>query len=202
MDVFYEGKPIFSSGSVSNAGTFSISYGPGNSTTITIVMNQITNANSTTEWTYTPRIVSHEPSYFTFTENTNFAKVPIKFAFNNLPNDLGIETISDFQGSPAGVYTNGQTVDVTWTGTSNQVNVVNDPSTAAPGASQFLALATGGISNNVFVTPGNKYSLNYSYRGPGIVSWWRGEPATNAVDQLGFNNGSFLDEPFIFRRQG
>jgi subtilisin family serine protease/subtilisin-like proprotein convertase family protein len=79
MTVYYGNTLIFDSGLISGAGTFSVDYGPGASTNIVIVMNEGTNPNSSTRWTYTAKIVS---GYFftTFTDNTNFARVPIKFA--------------------------------------------------------------------------------------------------------------------------
>ena len=45
----------------------------------------------------------------------------------------------------------------------------------------LLALADGQITRTLPTVPGKKYTLSYAYRGPGIVSLWRGE--SNAVDR-------------------
>ncbi len=50
-----------------------------------------------------------------------------------------------------------------------------------------MTLANGTISNNVPTLPGGKYTLSYACRGPGIISWWRGE--SNTLDSAGSNNG-------------
>jgi hypothetical protein len=57
LDVYCENLDIFSSGFVSGAGEFVVPYGPGASSTITIIMNQDGNPISTDAWQYTPSIV-------------------------------------------------------------------------------------------------------------------------------------------------
>jgi hypothetical protein len=100
MDVYYETNLLFSSGLVSYSGSTNLSYGPGNSTQIVIVMNQGGNANSNTAWYYTLTSTRVDPVYVNFTENTNLASVPIKFApapFTNAnytpPSDPGSNAI-------------------------------------------------------------------------------------------------------------
>ena len=96
-------------------------------------------------------------------------------------------SLSDFESATPGDYLAPSPVTGTgWSVVNNQVSVVNDPTNAYQGT-QFLALANGVISNNIPTVPGGKYTLNYAYRGPGIVSWWRGE--NNALDSSGGNNG-------------
>jgi subtilisin-like proprotein convertase family protein len=90
-----------------------------------------------------------------------------------------------FEGQTAQDYTSGQTV-AGWTVLTNQVSVVTDPTNACVG-SNFLALASGVISNTLPTAAGNIYTLTFAYRGPGIVSLWRGE--SNANDSIGGNNG-------------
>jgi subtilisin-like proprotein convertase family protein len=192
MDVYYDGVDIFSTGGlVSGAGTYTIPYGPGTGNTITIVMNQNGNPQPTTQWIYTPRVVSDVVSYFTFTDDTNLTDVPVKFAstpYNNLASATTLN-LGDFDPPAlAGDYTTGMAADG-WTVLTNQVSVVNDPANAYS-PPQFLALGLGTISNTMPVVPGDRYNLSYAYRGPGIVSWWRGE--TNANDYVGGNNGTFL----------
>src|SRR5207247_160144 len=78
MTIYYDGNQIFDSGDVSGAGTFSVDYGPGSSTNITIVMNEGNNPNPTTAWQYTATVYSGY-IYTRFTENTNLTMTPIKF---------------------------------------------------------------------------------------------------------------------------
>jgi len=98
-------------------------------------------------------------------------------------------SLSDFDGQPAADYTIGQTVAGTaWAVESNQVSVVTDPTNAYGGGSNFLALANGTILNTLPTVAGQTYMLTFTYRGPGIVSLWRGE--TNGNDSISGNNGS------------
>src|SRR5262249_18266612 len=55
-------------------------------------------------------------------------------------------------------------------------------------AGQFLALASGVISNNLPVVPGSQYNLTYSYRGPGCIGDWPADGS--AVDIVGGINGT------------
>jgi subtilisin-like proprotein convertase family protein len=79
MTVYYDNSLIFDSGLISGAGTFSVNFGPGVSTNILIVMNEGTNPNAGTRWTYTATIVSGYV-FTTFTDDTIRAPTPIKFA--------------------------------------------------------------------------------------------------------------------------
>ncbi len=80
MHVYYEDTLIFDSGSVSNGGTFEIPFGPGDSTNLVVIMNEGNNDNTNTLWEYTATVISPVPGSVMFTENTNLATVPIKFA--------------------------------------------------------------------------------------------------------------------------
>ncbi len=80
MDVYYESNLLFSSGLVSYSGSTNLSFGPGASTQVTVVMNQGGNVNSNTVWNYTLTSTRVDPVYVNFTENTNLAVIPIKFA--------------------------------------------------------------------------------------------------------------------------
>jgi subtilisin-like proprotein convertase family protein len=80
MRIYYEGQLLYDSGLVSSAGVTNINYGPGNSTSITIIMNEGGNVDTNTAWFYTVTFTHPVPLYFTFTENTNLASFPIKFA--------------------------------------------------------------------------------------------------------------------------
>lgn len=218
IDVYYDGLDIFTA-TVAGAGTFTVPYGPGTAQSISIVMNQGNNPNGTTAWTYTPRVVSEDYTYLTFTDDTNLTELPIKFAVP--PYDAGDNgtnlVLSDFELATNGDYFAPNTItdafggwsmttnDVFFlrtnyfTGTnllrmaSNEVSVVTDPTTAA-GGSNFLALARGSIARTVTLNPGRNYTLTYVYRGPGIAGWYRGEgDASDSGDPetLG-NNGSLI----------
>ena len=98
MDVYYEGTNIFSSGLISGAGSVSIPFGPGTETSVTVVINKDNNPNYPgTVWTYTPRVITQMGAYFTFSENTNFTRIPVKFAMppflggsNAIPADVTV----------------------------------------------------------------------------------------------------------------
>ena len=209
MDVYYGGIDIFHSGYVAGSNTFTIPYGPGPANTIFIVMNQGNNPAGTTAWTYQPRLVTQDFTYFTFTDNTNLTDIPIKFAippFDDQDNGTNFP-LSDFDRNTNGDYiatnnappiiipdANGSwtltTNDVFvrtnyFTGTNlinlatNQVSIVTDPFTSA-GGSNYLALANGSISRVINnLTPQRNYTISYLYRGPGIAGWWRGEGDAN-----------------------
>jgi hypothetical protein len=87
MQLYYDSKLLFDSGLVSFGGSTNINYGPGTSTSFIVVMNPGGNAESNTTWFYSVSSTRLEPLYFTFTENTNLASAPMKFAqppFTNL----------------------------------------------------------------------------------------------------------------------
>ncbi|PWU18687.1 MAG: hypothetical protein C5B50_08300 [Verrucomicrobia bacterium] len=87
MRVYYEGQLLYDSGMVSHQGSTNLTYGPGSSTQLTIVMNQGGNPNQDTAWTYSVTSVRPAHVYLTFSEDSNTAFVPIKFAsppFTNL----------------------------------------------------------------------------------------------------------------------
>jgi subtilisin-like proprotein convertase family protein len=219
MDVYYDGVDIFSSGLVSGKGTFIVPYGPGADTTLYIVMNQGNNSDPGTQWTYIPRVVTEDFTYLTFTDNTNFTDIPIKFAvppYDAFGNDGTNFSLTGFETATNGEYIAPRIIpDLLggWTMTTNdvfirtnyfagtnllsmatnEVSVVTDPSTAG-GGSNYLALARGSIARTVSLSPNKTYTLSYLYRGPGIAGWYRGEgDATDSADPeaLG-NNGSLI----------
>ncbi len=96
MHVYYDGQLLLDTGVYSHTGSTNLSYGPGNSTFITIVMNQggNTNAQGATAWNYTVSSAMANYVYATFTENTNETITPIKFAIPpfTVPNYIGTNT--------------------------------------------------------------------------------------------------------------
>jgi subtilisin-like proprotein convertase family protein len=80
MHVYYDNVLLYDSGLVSFTNHVAIPFGPGASTNIVIVMNEGTNPNTNTLWEYTATVACPVMGYLVFTENTNLAPVPIKFA--------------------------------------------------------------------------------------------------------------------------
>ena len=144
--------------------TVNVPYSPGISN-ITIIMNQFGNpfAGNGDAWTYTAGSANTNYEYLMFTDNTNLADVPIKFAeppfdFTELStnftfSDFDLATNGNYRG-PTNIYdpyggwsvptnsvqystivTNGQFVTVTNTVllTNNFVSIVTDPNTALTG---------------------------------------------------------------------
>ena len=186
--VVYDGSTLlWDSGYVSFTGTKTLAY--SGSPIITIIMNPGGNTNyPTTAWTYTVDASVATYYYLSFTEDTNLTTTPIKFAPPPfVPDTTTTNFFADgFEQAMAGDYTNGQTFGKGWTVISNQVTVVTDPTNAYEG-SNFLALASGAVSNTLPTVAGQTYTLSFAYRGPGIVGWWRGE--NNANDSIYGNNG-------------
>ena len=164
LRIYYDGLLIFDSGLVTGAGKFSIPFGPGISTEIVIVMNGngIT-PDPLTIWKYSADVVSGVLIYATFSENTNLALVPIKFAIppfaTNLPGVRVRYDASSFEGNPPGTYTNF--VDG-WTVTTNSVDVSN--AGAAHTGTNFLDLGLGAISRTLPTTKSTLYNLSFAYR--------------------------------------
>lgn len=212
LAVYYGGVKIFDSGYISFTGEFSIPYGPGTATNITIVMDQGGDAFGSSLWTYTPEIVAEDYTYLTFTSDTNLAQTPIKFAVPPFDlTDYGSNyTLCGFEPATNGDYlapTNIYDLYGGWnlytnlpgTGTNilmvtnNQVSVVTDPASAYEG-SNFLALAKGTIERVIPTTPNREYTVSYSYRGPGIAGWWRGEGngSDSSDPETNGNNGRLI----------
>ena len=164
MHVYYDGLLIFDSGLVSNSGKFSVPFGPGVDTSVVIVINEGGNIDLSTRWQYTAEIVSGALIYATFSENTNLALVPIKFAIppfaTNPPGSRLTFDSSGFENDLPGNYS--ANVD-NWTVTTNTVDVIGDLTRAHRGTN-FLSLGTGGISRTLPTTQGKLYNLSFAYR--------------------------------------
>ncbi len=144
--------------------TVNVTYPPG-TTAITIIMNQFGNPDAPggDAWTYTAGAPITNYQYLVFTDNTNLATDPIKFAeppfnftefsTNYLLSDFNLATNGDYL-APTNIYdayggwnvptnlvtyptivTNGQLVVVTNVVRlmNNLVSVITDPSTALTG---------------------------------------------------------------------
>jgi subtilisin-like proprotein convertase family protein len=144
-----------------------------------------------------------------FTEDTNVATVPIKFApapytVPNFPPTLIFSNA--FENATQQLYAVGSTIAGTsnnpafgprdWTVISSPVTVLSNALVDAVGTNS-VALGAGGLQCTLPTVPGRRYQLNYSVRGPGMVSWWNGdvEPLSQrAWDLIGGNNGAFIHQ--------
>jgi subtilisin-like proprotein convertase family protein len=142
-----------------------------------------------------------------FTENTNLATLPIKFApapynASNFPPALIFS--NGFSSALAGLYNVGATISGgpnspaigtrNWTVTQGPVTVVSNAWFDAA-ATNSLALATGAVQCLLPTVPGHRYQLTYNLRGPCAVGWWNGsvDPLSQrAQDLISANNGAFL----------
>ncbi len=143
-----------------------------------------------------------------FTDDTNLAPVPIKFApapylTTNFPPFLVFS--NGFENATQGVYSVGAVLpgslnspaigQLNWTVANAPVTVVTNASGEAV-SSNFVALASGAVECALPVIPGHRYQLNYSVRGPCAAGWWNGdqEPLSQrAADLLGGNHGAFIN---------
>jgi subtilisin-like proprotein convertase family protein len=143
-----------------------------------------------------------------FTDNTNVAVTPIKFApapyvLSNSPPTLVFS--NGFPLSTGAVFATGATIPAIsngpaigtrdWTVVQGPVTVVSNALVDAM-STNFLALATGSIQTTLPTVPGQRYRLSYTFRGPGAVSWWNG--AVNPLDGrlqdlLGGNDGALVN---------
>jgi subtilisin-like proprotein convertase family protein len=186
------GNLIFNSGMISGSGVFNVAY--VNSSFLTIVMNPPSANNNEGPgdfWDYTVSALQARQTYLVLTENTNLTTTPIKFAPPPFVPVIPVTTnnvFSDgFEGAAAGDYVAGVSSNFdSWAVTANQVTVISNATLAYSGTN-LLALADGTISRILPTVPGQMYTLSYAYRGPGIVSLWRGE--NNGADSISNNPG-------------
>ncbi|MGC8887179.1 MAG: S8 family serine peptidase [Verrucomicrobiia bacterium] len=218
LRIYYDGNLLYDSGLVAGSNSVLVSFGPGLSTNIEIVVNEGNNNNVNTRWDYVATVLSGQIVYTTFTENTNLAKVPIKFAPTPYTKtnfvSMAQSFLSGFETNIAGTnfwidYDTGAIVDG-WEVVSNRVSVVNDPNVAVSG-NNFLAIGNGIIRQTLPTVAGHNYRLVYLAKEQGIVSWYPGITIGNqAVDVYGVNNGTLafgataagagqVGEAFVFR---
>ncbi|HXJ73451.1 MAG TPA: proprotein convertase P-domain-containing protein, partial [Candidatus Dormibacteraeota bacterium] len=187
LTIYYEGVKIFDSGDVNLTGTFSVDYGPGTATNVVVVMNEGNNPNLLTAWEYTATVYSGY-TYAIFTENTNLASFPIKFAplpftnynftqmvpiTNSVVLDEGFEFAEPcpFVFMPPAIFSG-------WEVTAGTVDVLPGDSGAcgfdrlAYEGQQFLdmnALGPGSVQTNLPTVPGKDYILSFAYtQTPGL----------------------------------
>jgi subtilisin-like proprotein convertase family protein len=142
-----------------------------------------------------------------FTDNTNVALVPIKYA----PAPYGVSNFpptvifsNNLEKATAGLYQAGANLPGSannpaygprdWTVITGPITVLSNTLVSAAGTNS-VALAGGGLQCILPTAPGHRYQVSYSLRGPGAVSWWTGDinPLDDrAWDLLGGNDGAFI----------
>ena len=190
LRVYYDGIRIFDSRLTSGSGTFSVDFGPGSAANVSIIMNEPGTNPSTNgdQWNYSAVVVTKKLSYAIFSDNTNLATVPIKFAvppFGVAAAQIPAQTVtnSSFEGIPTTTYGQGTVVDG-WTvvstnaAVSTSVPTVVTVTNLADTGSNVLALHNGSISRVLPTIAGQDYTLTFVYHGrPALVpvSWWKAE---------------------------
>ncbi|HEY0551494.1 MAG TPA: LamG domain-containing protein, partial [Verrucomicrobiae bacterium] len=127
--------------------------------------------------------------YAGFTENTNLAQLPIKFAvppFGSTNINNQVPVTDDFETAAPGEYAAPALVEG-WRVATNQVSVIDDPTLARSG-SRLLALADAQITRTFPTRPGFSYTVSFAYRDSGIESWWPAE--ANYEDIVSGNTGT------------
>lgn len=195
LRVYYEGRLLHDTGMVGGTGRIQVDYGPGNSTLITVTVNEGGNPEPQTLWKYTLTSIREVHNYLIFTENTNLALGPIKFISPPFapPTNRTEFFLGGFETVSADWYNPGQQVEGWTVLDSGPVLVVSNASWAHTGA-QFLALRGGGLARDLTTVSGRNHLLQFVSRAAptleGIISWWPGED--NAIDVVNRQNGVFL----------
>ncbi len=182
LRVYYEDVLIFDSGRVSGGGRFSVEYGPGNSTNLVITMNEQGNRQGNL-WNYTVTLVSGY-TFAIFTDDTNYAQVPIKFAATPYTNFNGfitnfvtnatavVDGFEDGVNAPATYISPGFISGTGWQVSAGEVTATRGGTNAAPwyilpeGGFRFLAfnnVNTATILTNFPTAAGSRYRVSLSY---------------------------------------
>ncbi|SPE63103.1 hypothetical protein SBV1_950024 [Verrucomicrobia bacterium] len=179
MYVYYGGLDasnlLWTSGFVPFTGTTNLSYS-GNSTVITIIMNQFGNPAPDDIWEYTLTSTILAPQYVTFTENTNLTTVPIKFAPPPFTNSVAITVagpaiMSDsFEtGTPGYVAPGSGNFSGGWLLNTGDAFLLTNGS--MPGfvcdsgrqCADLIGSNSAAISTNLSLTPGSNYVLSFAF---------------------------------------
>jgi len=179
LRVYYDAIRIFDSGPTFGTGTFTVNFGPGISTNITIVVNEGSPPRPTPSvWRYSAYILTDLRMVYTvFSEDTNVTLAPIKFGVAPFASGGGISTnllfTNSFEGAVADTYCAVTNFDG-WQVVSNQVAVVNNPAVSHTGTN-YLALLSGDTFLSLPTLAGQQYRLRHVYRSSppdlSLVSW-------------------------------
>jgi subtilisin-like proprotein convertase family protein len=122
------------------------------------------NRGGATAAAYGTTFSTNRLGYTIFTEDTNVAKLPIKFApapFFDSGATNGVVLTNGFDKAVAGVYSAGQSFEG-WVNVSNTVIVAANANANTP--SHYVELRTGAISTNLTTVSGREYELQFVYR--------------------------------------
>ncbi len=86
MVVYYETNVLLDTGMISGSGATNLTFGPGASPFVTIVMNPGDNIDAGTAWEYTIKSTMAQFVHTIFTEDTNKTLMPVKFAVTPFTN--------------------------------------------------------------------------------------------------------------------
>jgi subtilisin family serine protease/subtilisin-like proprotein convertase family protein len=170
LRILYEGNQIFDSGLVSGTGTWNVAYGPGSSTVVTLIMNQGGNPDPSTKWDYTVTSIQTNSVYTVFTEDTNFARLPIKFApppFAISPPPVAME--DGFESGMVGhIEPTNRYFSGGWRLDDGDVDVLPNGRFGLTSDTGLRCLDINGwdagtISTNVTLTVGTTYQLSLAY---------------------------------------
>lgn len=96
LSVYRGETQLFSSGMVSGSGEWTLAYGMDSSGLLTVVLNEGDNYDTNTAWDYVVTTTRPGMLLATFTEDTNLAAIPVKFAippFTNVTTTLQASNI-------------------------------------------------------------------------------------------------------------
>ena len=176
MTIYYDGEQLFDSTLISGTNRISIDYGPGFATNLLVVMNEGGNPNQGTAWDYVATVYSGY-RFVTFTDDTNFATVPIKYAiapFTNINVNVtnfftnSVVLNNGFEESQIGVFNAG---DVTsgWLVEAGSVTIFD--ALSGPGGlfpyegAAAVSLNSNAVvlmSTNVALIPGTDYQVSFA----------------------------------------
>jgi len=174
---------------------------PGSNTT-SIFLSNLDPNTTVDEFVLSGVVTNFFDGLMHFTEDTNIAPVPIKFApapyaVSNFPPTLIFS--NNVETAVAGEYPTGSKIPGgtrDWTVSSGPVTVLSNSLASAVGTN-LVALGGGAIQCALPTVPGHRYKLTYTVRGPGAVSWWPGDinPLSGrAWDVIGGNDGAFINQ--------
>ncbi len=170
---FYINSPTFLHDTTltNGAGNFLVTVQPP-FTNLTIIMNQFGNpdvGSGGDAWVYTAGAPVTNFQYLTFTEDTNLASVPIKFAvppFSFSPSNPPNYVLSDFSTSPPGLYTAPTNIPDAYGGWSVPTNlqtlgvVVNSTNVEVVTNNLFLTNNYVSVVSDPAHTPGDGSTSN------------------------------------------
>ncbi len=179
---FYLGSPTFlydtgMTNTLNGPVTINVNSQPGY-TNITIIMNQFGNTNGIggDKWDYTAGAAITNYSYLAFTDDTNLANVPIKFAATpyGLTDEGTNFTLSDFELATNGIYQGSNNIPDAFGGWTVPTNLVTYTTVVNVTNSQFQTIT------NTLILTNNRVS---------VVT----DPANSLGDHVGSNYLALAD---------